>query len=92
MPAELSGMIDQLSMMMNMAYPKKRNGKKVVKEKVKDAIRRFVEEDVEQRLDKEDVVKNAIRAVESTGIVFVDEIDKLATDQRSNASTLKKGM
>lgn len=45
--------------------------------KVKDARPLIEDMEVEKRLDMSSVVREAIKAVEETGIVFIDEIDKV---------------
>jgi ATP-dependent HslUV protease ATP-binding subunit HslU len=45
---------------------------------VKDAREILVEEEAEKLIDNSKVVKNAIKRVEELGIVFIDEIDKIA--------------
>jgi len=45
---------------------------------VKDAREILVEEEAERLIDNSKVIKNAIKRVEELGIVFIDEIDKIA--------------
>ena len=45
---------------------------------VKDSYELLIEEEADKLLDQEQVVQEAIRAVEDDGIVFLDEIDKIA--------------
>ena len=45
--------------------------------KVKDALKRFAEEDIEKRIDMEELKDQVINNVENNGIVFIDEIDKI---------------
>src|SRR4029077_20030827 len=44
---------------------------------VKEAYEPLVSEESDKLLDQEQVVQEAIRAVEQNGIVFLDEIDKI---------------
>jgi ATP-dependent HslUV protease ATP-binding subunit HslU len=46
--------------------------------RVTDARRLLVQEEAQKLVDQEDVVSQAIRRVENSGIVFVDELDKVA--------------
>ena len=46
--------------------------------KVKEAFKLFVEEEAAKLLNDDDVKKKALANVESNGIVFLDEIDKIA--------------
>ena len=47
--------------------------------KIKDAAPIIEEMELEKLLDMTDVKKEAIQAVEESGIVFIDEIDKIAS-------------
>ncbi len=52
---------------------------KVQKVKVPEALRLFFEEETAKLIDKEKVVQEAIQRVEESGIVFLDELDKVAS-------------
>jgi len=52
--------------------------KRTVRLKVKDALRRTREEEALRLVNEEDIKARAIESVEQTGIVFLDEIDKVA--------------
>jgi len=52
--------------------------KKKKRMKVKEAFEIFVEDEEDDLLDEEKVIKNAIQNVEEDGIVFIDEIDKVS--------------
>ena len=58
--------------------------KKKKKMKVKEAFDIFVEDEEDELLDEEKVMKIAIQKVEEDGIVFIDEIDKVS--MRDNSS------
>lgn len=58
--------------------------KKKKKMKVKEAFDIFVEDEEDELLDEEKVMKTAIQKVEEDGIVFIDEIDKVS--MRDNSS------
>lgn len=45
---------------------------------VAEARRYFLQEEVEKEIDQEKLVREAIERVEQNGIVFIDEIDKIA--------------
>lgn len=45
---------------------------------VKDARELLIEEEAEKLIDMSKVIKNALKRVEESGIVFIDEIDKIA--------------
>jgi ATP-dependent HslUV protease ATP-binding subunit HslU len=68
-------MTNQLqSMFSNLTNQRKRT----VRLKVKDALRRTREEEALRLVNEEDIKARAIENVEQTGIVFLDEIDKVA--------------
>lgn len=57
-------------------FPKK---KKLCKMKVPDALDALTKEEMEKLVDMEHVLKEALRRTEQSGIVFLDEIDKVAS-------------
>ncbi|OMH40106.1 ATP-dependent protease ATPase subunit HslU [Desulfurobacterium indicum] len=52
--------------------------KKIRKMKVKEALRYLEQEEAQKLIDMDEVIKEAINRVENHGIVFIDEIDKVA--------------
>jgi ATP-dependent HslUV protease ATP-binding subunit HslU len=74
-PPGMEEMTNQLqSMFSNLTNQRKRT----VRLKVKDALRRTREEEAARLVNEEDIKARAIESVEQTGIVFLDEIDKVA--------------
>ncbi|MFQ5901375.1 MAG: ATP-dependent protease ATPase subunit HslU, partial [Thermodesulfobacteriota bacterium] len=61
--------------MFNNIFPKKTKRKSV---KVPDAYEILVQEEAQRLIDMDKVVTKAIERVEQSGIVFLDEIDKIA--------------
>jgi ATP-dependent HslUV protease ATP-binding subunit HslU len=60
---------------------------------VKDAYEPLVSEESDKLLDQDQVVQEAIRAVEQNGIVFLDEIDKItARDGRIGGDVSREGV
>jgi ATP-dependent HslUV protease ATP-binding subunit HslU len=51
--------------------------------KVPDALKQLTQEEAQKLIDMDDVVREAIAKVEQTGIVFLDEIDKIAGRERT---------
>jgi ATP-dependent HslUV protease ATP-binding subunit HslU len=83
------GMID-LSEMMGKAFgraPTKRR-----KLKVPDAWDRLVDEEAEKRMDQDDVARTALANAETNGIVFLDEIDKIAVSDVRGGSVSREGV
>lgn len=65
-----------LKEMLGSFLPEKVKRKKV---KVAEAIRILMQEEANKLIDMDKVTKEAIERVEQTGIVFIDEIDKIAS-------------
>ncbi|QPC98179.1 ATP-dependent protease ATPase subunit HslU [Qipengyuania soli] len=83
------GMID-LSDMLGKAMG--RSNMKRRKLKVPDAWDRLVEEEAEKRMDQEDVARVALENAETNGIVFLDEIDKIAVSDVRGGSVSREGV
>src|SRR4028119_1393629 len=66
--------------------PKKRRRMKVA-----DAWPRLVEEEADKRLDNDDVNRAALADAEANGIVFLDEIDKIAVSDVRGGSVSREG-
>jgi ATP-dependent HslUV protease ATP-binding subunit HslU len=62
--------------------PKKKKKRKI---KVSEAYRIFVQEEIDKLIDMDEVIREAIKKAEQEGIVFIDEIDKIATTSRSSS-------
>lgn len=83
------GMIN-LSDMMGKAFggaPKKRR-----KMSVPAAWAKLVEEEADARLDQDDVARVALADAEANGIVFLDEIDKIAVSDVRGGSVSREGV
>lgn len=62
--------------------PKKRKKRKT---NIKDARRIISQEEAQKLIDMEQVQKEAIKRVQETGIIFIDEIDKVAGSSKSKS-------
>jgi ATP-dependent HslUV protease ATP-binding subunit HslU len=83
------GMIN-LSEMMGKAFgqrPLKRR-----KLRVADAWDKLVDEEAEKRMDQDDVARTALINAETNGIVFIDEIDKIAVSDVRGGSVSREGV
>ncbi len=83
------GMID-LSDMMGKALGRKATRRQ--KLRVPDAWDRLVEEEADKRLDQDDVARVALANAETNGIVFLDEIDKIAVSDVRGGSVSREGV
>jgi len=61
-------------------FPKKKKQRRV---KVPEALSLLVQEEGQKLIDMDSVVKQAIERVEQSGIIFIDEIDKVAGRETS---------
>ena len=52
----------------------------------------LVAEESDKRLDSEDVTREAVRAAEQNGIVFLDEVDKIAVSDVRGGSVSREGV
>jgi ATP-dependent HslUV protease ATP-binding subunit HslU len=69
------------------------NKPKSRKASVKDVYEPLINEESEKMLDQEQVVQEAIRDLESNGIVFLDEIDKIcAREGRTGGDVSREGV
>jgi len=82
-------MID-LSDMMGKAFGKKPTKKR--KLRVPEAWDKLVDEEADKRLDDEDVARVAVENAETNGIVFLDEIDKIAVSDVRGGSVSREGV
>ena len=83
------GMID-LSDMLGKAMGK--SNMKRRKLKVPDAWDRLVDEEADKRMDQDDVARVALENAETNGIVFLDEIDKIAVSDVRGGSVSREGV
>ena len=83
------GMIN-LSEMMSKAMG--RQNLKRRKLKVPDAWDKLVDEEAEKRMDQDDVARVALSNAETNGIVFLDEIDKIAVSDVRGGSVSREGV
>jgi len=60
--------------------------------KVPDAWDKLVDEEAEKRMDQDDVARVALQNAETNGIVFLDEIDKIAVSDVRGGSVSREGV
>jgi ATP-dependent HslUV protease ATP-binding subunit HslU len=95
MPFELPGMggnvgMINLSDMMSKALGKQSTKRR--KMRVADAWDKLVDEESEKRMDQDDVARVALVNAETNGIVFLDEIDKIAVSDVRGGSVSREGV
>ncbi|MBM6552056.1 ATP-dependent protease ATPase subunit HslU [Marinomonas ostreistagni] len=89
-PPGMEEMTSQLqSLFSNMGGERKKKRKL----KVKDALRQIREEEAAKLVNEEELKARAVEAVEQHGIVFLDEIDKVAkSSDRSSGEVSREGV
>lgn len=87
-----SGM-EQMGMNMQDAFsnlmPNKKKSRKL---KVSEARKVLTQQEAGKLVDMEEVAQEATRRAEETGILFIDEIDKVAGKQESSANVSREGV
>ena len=73
--------MDNLSDMLQDMLPKRKKKRTV---KVSEARRILLSEELEKLINKEDVTADALERVQTMGIIFLDEIDKIAGQRGAN--------
>ena len=74
-PSGMEEMDVNLSDMLGNLFPKRTKKRKV---KVPEALEILIQEEAQKLIDMDNVVKFAIDRVEQSGIIFIDEIDKVS--------------
>jgi ATP-dependent HslUV protease ATP-binding subunit HslU len=80
----IGGAVDEVSMMniqemISGMMPKKTKKRKVT---IGDARKILLEEEAAKMIDMDEVKEEAIKKAENTGIIFIDEIDKIASGSK----------
>lgn len=78
---------ENLKDMLGNLLPQRTKRRKV---KVKEARRIFTQEEADKLVEKEEVVSEAIARVENSGIVFLDEVDKIAGRERTHGPDVSR--
>ena len=85
MPGSQMGMINLSDMLGGLGQRKVKR-----KLKAKDAYEQLVEEEADNLIDQEDLTRTAIERVENDGIVFLDEIDKIAVNSEVRGGSVSR--
>ena len=81
------GMGDNIQDMLGSIMPKRRKKRKVT---VAQARKIFTQEEAEKLIDMESVTDEAVRTTEYSGIIFLDEIDKVAVRGNSSGTDVSR--
>jgi len=83
----MDDMADNMGEMFNQLMPQKKKKRKM---KIKDARKILTEEEAENLLDNDEVKEEALRRAENYGIIFIDEIDKIASRNGGNGPDVSR--
>ncbi|WP_166266326.1 ATP-dependent protease ATPase subunit HslU [Marinobacter caseinilyticus] len=86
-PPGMEEMTNQLQSMFSNMSSERRKTRKM---KVSDALKRVREEEAAKLVNEDEIKQEAIQAVEQNGIVFIDEIDKVAKRSENNSSDVSR--
>lgn len=85
--AGLEEMDINLKDMLSGLFPKKTKKRKV---KIPEAVEILTEEEAQKLVDMEKVLKLAIQRVEESGIIFLDELDKIASREPTHGPDVSR--
>jgi ATP-dependent HslUV protease ATP-binding subunit HslU len=86
-PIGMEEMTTNIKDMISMIVPKKSKSQKL---KVSEAREVLIQDESEKLIDMDDVVRTALKFVEDNGIVFIDEIDKIAGEQGGSGPDISR--
>jgi ATP-dependent HslUV protease ATP-binding subunit HslU len=86
-PPGMEEMTNQLQSMFSNLNPGKKKTKTM---KVKDALKILSEEESKKLINEDELRSEAIELVEQTGIVFIDELDKIAKNAAHNGGEISR--
>ena len=84
MPPALEEMTTQLQSIFEFSMEKR---KKTVKMPIKNALKTFIDEESHSLINEEDIKQQSIINTEQNGIVFIDEIDKVAIKSSGSSNS-----
>jgi ATP-dependent HslUV protease ATP-binding subunit HslU len=84
------GMEEMTSQLQNMFSSMSSDKRKTRKMKVADAMRQIKDEEAAKLVNEEEIKAKAVETVEQNGIVFIDEIDKVAKRQENSSSDVSR--
>src|SRR3546814_4634978 len=94
MPLDLSGMGGGQIGMINLGDMLGKMGQRTKRRRLKvpAAFAKLIEEEADRRLDQDEISREALANAEANGIVFLDEVDKIATSDVRGGSVSREGV
>ncbi|HEU4816703.1 ATP-dependent protease ATPase subunit HslU [Janthinobacterium sp.] len=86
-PPGMEEMTEQIKSMFSGVGGQRKKARKV---KIKEALKLLVEEEAAKLLNEDELKQKAIQNVEQNGIVFLDEIDKIASRSESGGADVSR--
>ncbi|GKT23928.1 ATP-dependent protease ATPase subunit HslU [Acidovorax sp. SUPP3334] len=86
-PQGMEEMAEQLRGMFSQMGQEKRHTRKL---KIAEALKLLTDEEAAKLVNEDEVKTRAVQNAEQNGIVFIDEIDKVATRQESSGSDISR--
>lgn len=86
-PQGMEEMAEQLRGMFSQMGQERRKTRKL---KIKDALKQLIDEEAVKLVNEEETKTRALSNLEQNGIVFIDEIDKVATRQETSGSDVSR--
>ncbi|XJS11687.1 ATP-dependent protease ATPase subunit HslU [Aerococcaceae bacterium WGS1372] len=74
---------------LNVLKPKKKIERTVT---VKEAIKLLTEEEADKLINQDDINQKALELAQDNGIIFIDEIDKIATKNQNSGEVSRQGV
>ncbi len=84
------GMEEMTSQLQSMFSNMGGNKTKRKRMKVKDAFRQLKDEEAQRLVNEDDLKSKAVEAVEQTGIIFIDELDKVAKRSETSGTDVSR--
>ncbi|MEC4891236.1 MAG: ATP-dependent protease ATPase subunit HslU [Nitrospira sp.] len=88
--SNIGGLDDLQSNLQDMLGGMMPGKKKNRRMKVAEALKHLTQEEAQKLIDMDEVVREAIAKVQQTGIVFLDEIDKIAGRERTSGPDVSR--